>query len=39
MMSNPAPKIAVVAIVKDEGPYLEEWVNHYLSIGVDHIFL
>ena len=38
-MSNPAPKIAVVAIVKNEGPYLEEWVNHYLSIGVDHIFL
>ncbi len=31
--------IAVVAIAKDEDPYLLEWLGYHLAIGVDHIVL
>jgi len=37
--SNGNLKIAVCAIMKDENPYLEEWVEHYKNIGVDEIFI
>ena len=30
---------AVVAIAKDEDPYLVEWAAYHLAIGFDHIFL
>lgn len=30
-------KALIVAITKNEGPYIREWVSHYLSIGADHI--
>jgi hypothetical protein len=32
-------KIAVCAIMKDENPYIEEWINHYKKIGVDKTFI
>lgn len=32
-------KIGVAAIVKNEGPYLMEWVAHYYSLGFDKIIL
>ncbi len=30
---------SIVAIVKNEGEYLKEWFNYYLSLGVDHFFI
>ena len=31
--------LAVVAIFRDEGPYLKEWLELHLKAGVDHFFL
>lgn len=30
---------AVVIIVKNEAQYLKEWLNYYLSLGVDHFYI
>jgi hypothetical protein len=30
---------AILAIAKDEDPYLVDWARHHLSIGFDHIYL
>ena len=30
---------AIVAIIKNEGDYIEEWVKYHRLIGVDHIYL
>lgn len=35
----PQTNIAVCAIAKDEAPYLAEWIDYHLSIGVDRIYL
>lgn len=35
----PRQKLAVLSMVRDEALYLAEWIAHYLSIGVDHIFV
>ncbi|MDC7952265.1 glycosyltransferase family 2 protein [Liquorilactobacillus mali] len=32
-------KVGIVAIVKNEASYIEEWINYYLSIGVDHFYI
>jgi hypothetical protein len=32
-------RFAVMAILKDEAPYMEEWLCHHMAIGVDHFFL
>lgn len=32
-------EVAVMAILKDEAPYMEEWLCHHMAIGVDHFFL
>jgi hypothetical protein len=32
-------QLSVVAIVKDEAPYLREWIRYHLSVGVEHFFL
>ena len=32
-------KLAICAIVKDEAPYLAEWIEHHKSIGFDFILL
>ena len=31
--------IALVAVVKNEGRYLEEWIGYHLMLGVDHVYL
>jgi hypothetical protein len=31
--------VLIVATMKNEGPYILEWVAHHLSIGVDHILV
>ncbi|MFG1358490.1 glycosyltransferase family 2 protein [Xanthobacter pseudotagetidis] len=32
-------KIAICAIVRDEAPYVLEWVAHHRALGFDHIFV
>ncbi len=31
--------LAVVAILKNEAPYLKEWIDYHLLAGVDHFYL
>ena len=31
--------LAVVAILKDEGPYIKEWLDYHLAAGVEHFYL
>ena len=31
--------LAVVAILKNEAPYLKEWLDYHLAAGVDHFYL
>lgn len=31
--------LSIVAILKNEGPYLKEWIDYHLLAGVDHFFL
>ena len=31
--------LAVVAILKDEAPYLAEWLDYHLAAGVEHFYL
>lgn len=31
--------LSIVAIIKDEARYLEEWLNYHLVAGVDHFYL
>lgn len=31
--------LSVCAIIKDEGPYLEEWIEFHKLIGVDHFYI
>jgi glycosyltransferase involved in cell wall biosynthesis len=37
--SKPLYNITVAAIIKDEGHYLEEWIEFHLGVGVDHFVL
>ena len=37
--TNSAIKLAICAIVKDEAPYLVEWIEHHTLIGFDSILL
>ncbi|WP_203623411.1 glycosyltransferase family 2 protein [Lacticaseibacillus sp. 866-1] len=32
-------QLGIVSIVKNEAPYMAEWICYHLSAGVDHIFL
>ena len=32
-------KVALIGICRYSNEYVEEWINHYLSIGIDHIYL
>ncbi|MEL6586021.1 MAG: glycosyltransferase family 2 protein [Pseudomonadota bacterium] len=36
-MSRPAPDIAVVTCMRNEGPYVVEWVAHLRALGVSRI--
>lgn len=31
--------LSIVAIFKDEAPYLKEWIDYHLAAGVDHFYL
>lgn len=31
--------LAIVAIMKNEGPYLKEWLDYHLLAGVDHFYI
>ena len=31
--------LAVVATLKDEGPYIKEWLDYHLAAGVEHFYL
>ncbi|MEX1334907.1 MAG: glycosyltransferase family 2 protein [Candidatus Limnocylindrales bacterium] len=39
LVGGPPLTMAVVAIVKDEAEYLEEWLAFHLALGVDHFFI
>lgn len=32
-------KVALVVQVKNENKYLDEWINHYQNIGINHIYM
>lgn len=32
-------ELSVVAVIKNEAAYLEEWLNYHLAAGVDHFYL
>lgn len=32
-------ELAIVAILKNEGPYVKEWIEYHLIAGVDHFYL
>lgn len=32
-------KIALCLIFKNEAPFLKEWLDYHLTIGVDHFYL
>ncbi|WP_281165140.1 glycosyltransferase family 2 protein [Liquorilactobacillus sicerae] len=36
---HPKFELSVVAIIKNERPYLEEWINYYLTLGVQHFYI
>ncbi len=31
--------LAIVAIMKNEAPYLKEWLDYHLPAGVDHFYI
>lgn len=31
--------ISICAIFKDEAPYLAEWLEHHLKIGIEHFYM
>lgn len=36
--TEPQQYLAICVIAKDEGPYLKEWIDWHLSIGVEHFY-
>jgi hypothetical protein len=38
-MSGPKFGLCVTAIIKNEAPYVEEWICHHRALGVDHFFI
>jgi len=38
-MKMPTYKVAICAIVKNEGEYLEEWYLHHNRLGINHFFI
>jgi glycosyltransferase involved in cell wall biosynthesis len=39
LLDGPGLELAVVAIVKNEAEYLEEWLAFHLALGVEHFFI
>ena len=38
-MASPNHRVGLAAIVKNESPYLIEWLTHHLATGFDHIYI
>ena len=38
-LENPKYYLALVAIFRDEAPYLKEWIEFYRLLGVEHFYL
>lgn len=36
---SPIYNSSVCLLIKNENQYLKEWLDHYLSVGLDHIFI
>lgn len=36
---NKTLRVAIVAIAKNEGPFIEEWIAYHRLLGVDHFFI
>ncbi len=39
LLSAPGLRLGVVVIVRDEAPYLEEWLAYHHALGVEHVFV
>ena len=39
MLTAPGLGLGVVVIIRDEGPYLDEWLAYHHALGVDHFFI
>ncbi len=39
LLSAPGLKLGVVVILRNEGPYLDEWLAYHHALGVDHFFI
>jgi hypothetical protein len=39
LLSAPGLKLGVIVIVKNEAPYLEEWLAYHHALGVQHFFI
>lgn len=39
LIDTPGFDLAVVAVMKNESAYIEEWLCHHLAVGVQHFFL
>ncbi len=39
VLEKPKYYLALVAIFRDEAPYLKEWIEFYRTIGVEHFYL
>jgi hypothetical protein len=39
LVAAPGLRLGVVVIVRNEAPYLEEWLCYHLALGVEHVFL
>ena len=39
LVAAPGLRLGIVVIVRNEAPYLEEWLGYHVALGVDHVFL
>src|SRR3990170_302758 len=39
LVAAPGLDLGIVVIVRNEAPYLEEWLCYHLAVGVQHVFL
>ena len=39
LVDTPGLELAVVAVMKNESIYIEEWLCHHVAVGVQHFFL
>jgi Glycosyltransferase family 92 len=38
-VAAPGLHLGIVVIVRNEAPYLEEWLGYHVALGVEHVFL